>query len=785
MKKLSKIVSVVLSLALCLGMASPAFAASFSELQGAINDTGNEKGTAIVDEDGKETGRYGYAAQTDEDGNFMGYGIEAWNGTRTENVYDENGDVTGTTEVETRNIQLKEDVEYDAKTDTYGNNNGGVNIVNRDITLDLNGHDMNLSPGAELNLEDGKFYEDGEALPAKNGNTSSVIRVANNGKLTLDDTSAAEGKSAGKITGGGTGIENGSTVVIKGGDISQNSTRGVWNRQDSTLIMEGGSVSENTGLGVFNQNGTFLMTDGDITGNCRGGNGAGVSNSGKFTMNGGTISDNTAANSGGAVNNSGTFTMNDGTISNNSANVGAGVYNKGTFNMNGGTISGNESNYSGGGVCNYKNFVMMGGTITDNSSKYTTNGALYNDPGANSTIPAGTVLSGKGGTVLEWEDGAPSVIVESKETTYYFDEGRTLNKSEREDGLVITVKKDGAKVVTATVPVEGAENVVVNSDGSVSGLPDGTVMTNKDSNKTDLPHGGQIGADGTYTVNPHTYTNQVTTKEATCTENGERADVCSCGDKTNVQTIPAKGHSYDDGVITKAATCTEDGEMTYTCSSCDDSYTEVIPAAGHTPDEAVHENEVAAQVGVEGSYDEAVYCSKCGTELTRRNVTTGPLDPPDTPDVPSVIIPDPDVPMADGSGADATTIEDQEVPLAGLMPVAQLLEELRQYEKIEEIELPEDFKWIDHEYAQAIYWGLQKELVVDTEEDPLDPDEVITVGLMREVLTNYVELCKGLDDFVITLEGEDDEFVMDLGERLTAFYGELEAALRAQEDKAA
>ena len=93
------------------------------------------------------------------------------------------------------------------------------------------------------------------------------------------------------------------------------------------------------------------------------------------------------------------------------------------------------------------------------------------------------------------------------------------------------------------------------------------------------------------------------------------------------------------------------------------------------------------------------------------------------------------------------------VPLAGLLPLHQLLEELRLHEEIPEAELPEDFKWLDHEHAQAICWGLQEHLVADTEEEPLDPDAVITVALMRDVLVNYVELYLGLDDFVVTLRG--------------------------------
>ena len=70
-------------------------------------------------------------------------------------------------------------------------------------------------------------------------------------------------------------------------------------------------------------------------------------------------------------------------------------------------------------------------------------------------------------------------------------------------------------------------------------------------------------------------------------------------------------------------------------------------------------------------------------------------------------------------------------------------------------------------------------MVIDTEDDPLDPDEIVTVALLREVLENFVEY-KGLTDFPVTVDGEDDMIVMDLGERLTVFFGELEAALASK-----
>ncbi|MCD8332505.1 MAG: leucine-rich repeat protein [Oscillospiraceae bacterium] len=78
-------------------------------------------------------------------------------------------------------------------------------------------------------------------------------------------------------------------------------------------------------------------------------------------------------------------------------------------------------------------------------------------------------------------------------------------------------------------------------------------------------------------------------------------------------------HSYTSAVTT-ASTCTTDGVTTYTCS-CGDSYTETIPATGHTPGETVQENMVEATATENGSYDNVVYCTVCGAEISRETVT--------------------------------------------------------------------------------------------------------------------------------------------------------------------
>ncbi|MCD8085029.1 MAG: hypothetical protein LUF28_01630 [Clostridiales bacterium] len=130
-------------------------------------------------------------------------------------------------------------------------------------------------------------------------------------------------------------------------------------------------------------------------------------------------------------------------------------------------------------------------------------------------------------------------------------------------------------------------------------------------------------------------------KAATCTEDGYTGDtVCTvCGETISTgEFISATGHTYVNGVctvcgaeepththaytseVTTEATCTEDGVMTYTCTECGDNYTETIPATGHTAGETVLESEVAATCTEYGSYDEVVYCTVCGEELSREAI---------------------------------------------------------------------------------------------------------------------------------------------------------------------
>lgn len=92
---------------------------------------------------------------------------------------------------------------------------------------------------------------------------------------------------------------------------------------------------------------------------------------------------------------------------------------------------------------------------------------------------------------------------------------------------------------------------------------------------------------GTLTVDKcaagHTWGEWVITKDATCTEEGERTRKCTvkgCG-KTQTEVIPMTEHTYGDWTQSKAPTCTEPGEETRTCV-CGHVETREIPATGHS-----------------------------------------------------------------------------------------------------------------------------------------------------------------------------------------------------------
>ena len=139
----------------------------------------------------------------------------------------------------------------------------------------------------------------------------------------------------------------------------------------------------------------------------------------------------------------------------------------------------------------------------------------------------------------------------------------------------------------------------------------------------------------TYTVGEplgHSFTNYVSDGNATCTQDGTKTAACDhkCGTtKTITDEGSALGHNmtHHDAA---SSTCLVQGNIEYySCSRCkklfanESGATELTAEqiktalAAHTPSEAVVENDVASTCTTAGHYQEVVYCSVCGVELSR------------------------------------------------------------------------------------------------------------------------------------------------------------------------
>ena len=155
--------------------------------------------------------------------------------------------------------------------------------VNKDITVDLNGHTINMSnktlvPYATITVMDSSTTQNGKIT----GTASFVIQIGSTsrtGGLILN---------SGTIEGNGSyGVRNFGNLVINGGSITGKAFV-IYNQKDFTV--NGGSVIASTGIAVSgNDNSTFVLNDGLIKTN---GDDIAINlgkPGAKFTMNGGKV----------------------------------------------------------------------------------------------------------------------------------------------------------------------------------------------------------------------------------------------------------------------------------------------------------------------------------------------------------------------------------------------------------------------------------------------------------------------------------------------------------------
>lgn len=138
-------------------------------------------------------------------------------------------------------------------------------------------------------------------------------------------------------------------------------------------------------------------------------------------------------------------------------------------------------------------------------------------------------------------------------------------------------------------------------------------------------------------------------------------------------------------------------------------------------------------------------------------VTKTPVAPatPDAPvDGPEIGIDDPVI-----------DIDDPAVPLAaGPVTCGEFIDYLWRHEGEPEADIV-----VDHEYAPAISWALSIGIISD---DSFEPDELVTVAAVQDILANYAQYLDVAMPELTTLTGEEDEAVLNCDEVLAEFFGE-------------
>lgn len=262
-----------------------------------------------------------------------------------------------------------------------------------------------LNSGAELrNNQSQALLID--SLPSGDDKKYAAKAVMNPGSSIHDNA------TTGVLYPAGVEVADNTTFIMNGGEIYNNTVSDAYAaavavKAGATFEMQGSSIrnNKNTGFGsggvCVEAGGKFIMrNDASIRNNeTSGWYGGGVGLDGacaQLIMEGGSIQENTAlpgdySYAGGIYNNGGTIQMSGGTISGNSAGkYGGGIYNYGTFQMNDGTISGNTASKYGGGVYNRATIQMNGGTISGNTA-VTYGGGIYSVRTGTLHITIGTV----------------------------------------------------------------------------------------------------------------------------------------------------------------------------------------------------------------------------------------------------------------------------------------------------------------------------------------------------------------------------------------------------------
>ena len=809
-KHFQRALSVGLSLALCAGMVAPGFAATFGELQGAI-DSGNSvlRGESI-DESKSDAENYKIKVEAGKDGEGK----------------------------DTRIVTLYEDVKAEKGESGIVIGGEGKDAAAKNITLDLNGNDIDLNPGWELALnpdpEKGtsapEYYEETNGSGKVNStdtslNQDDVIHVAEDSKLTLEDTGATWEDPSSDPSSSVTPIPEYVGGRVTGGTYHA----GINN--EGTLVMNGGEISGNTydSAGGVKNRGNFEMNGGVIRNNV-----TAVSNSGDFTMNGGQISENVGTRGTVLFSSNGRFLMNGGRIAGNkSAEPALDIYSSSTgespVKIHGGTIIGNQvawwddshmkgqknlwalsnlgtvtlpadsepvspsmedgsvdfpagtriekGNTESVGV-DYihvdKNGNMTGQFVskTENSDKSVTITDTKNGT-HDVTVPEGgsVTLDGKGNTTISGGGSIEGKDGEDNKTVTTYPDGATIDKNGNITGEGVTktekdnsveVDKGGDDNFTVNPPKSGddGEKVTINQDGSVD-IPNGGTKDD-DKTETTYPNGGKINPDGTVEGEGTTVTKDKETGDVTIDDGkGGKTEVTVPDDKKDDVDVDSEGKTHVPGGSEQPVEMKKDGEDEGTKITAPEGTDIVVnpdgsvdvPAGGKVTDKDGNEYELPEGGKIT---EDGKVVDKDGNPVEPKKDDNGSGGSQGGGNG-----------VTGGNGeADVIVIDGVEVPLSGLVSVEDVLDVL--YRLAE---------GVDGERDEVVAWAVENGII----DDETDVEELVTVAALRAILANYARAFE-LDVDVTTLAtltGEDDDIVMNCDEVIDEFF------TKAEEDEAA
>ena len=240
---------------------------------------------------------------------------------------------------------------------------------------------------ASLTLKDVVIDGAEYSVAAENAaETDSIIKAASGGTIELKSGAILENNKAAQF-GSGILANNGVKITMEDGAVIRNNTNRNYELGGgvaiigSTMVMNGGKISNNSTYKTSGQGSYGAGVYVADYANASGGDTLFTAQPASFEMNGGKITGNTALDYGGGVltfpqqSQKITIDINNGEISGNQVTKGSGgaiaaFFGVTELNIKGGTLTGNSAYQFGGGVFLYQatKVTISGGMISENKA---------------------------------------------------------------------------------------------------------------------------------------------------------------------------------------------------------------------------------------------------------------------------------------------------------------------------------------------------------------------------------------------------------------------------------